>query len=82
MDIIITVTDEQLETINKANTTEKFLAELTAYANGLVTFYVGEGDKVTAAEEAALDAQRLEALKADETKLAEVDAVITAKEEV
>lgn len=82
MDIIITVTDEQLAIINKANTTEKFLAELTAYANGLVTFYVGEGDKVTAAEEAALDAQRLEALKADETKLAEVDAVITAKEEM
>lgn len=79
MNITIEVTKDQESIIEKFTTLNKFSKELSDYANGLVNFYVAEGQKVMDAEDASLDVKRLEALKGDYKILASVDALVAAK---
>ena len=79
MKIIIEVTEEQLAVINKKTPTEQFEKELVAYADGLVKFYVSEGDKIQLEAETEIDIKRLAALKADEAILTTVDEIIRTK---
>lgn len=81
MNITITVTKEQEDVIVKFASLDKFEKELLGYANGLVNFYVSEGQKILDKENMDIDVVRLQVLKEDSKTLATVDAAIAAKVE-
>jgi len=81
MNITIEVTKEQEEIIERYVSLAKFEQELKSYADGLVNFYVSEGQKVIMQEEEALDKERLNALKANTKTLELIDAAIKVTKE-